>query len=68
MTNIPDRRHQEKINGERERNAKRRELITQLDFTREQIQMLGIIDTNYFGKYDDLKAQQRYILAQLATL
>jgi len=59
-----DRRHQKKINGNRKRNARRRELISQLDKTRVAIQSCGLD----WKKYDDLKAQQRYILAQLATL
>lgn len=47
-----------------ERKQKRVDLLTQLDQTRREIQTCGLD----FKKHDQLKARQREIIAQLATM
>jgi len=62
-----ERRHNWKENLSKQaqaRAAARHDLLVQLDETRRSIQTVG----NDYQAYDALKAQQREIAAQLATL
>lgn len=47
-----------------ERNARKLSLLVELDQTREQIKQCGLD----FARYDEIKAEQRRIAAELATL
>ena len=63
---IERRNHWKKNLGKavQQRHAKKTALIIQLDYIRWQIQNVGL---NWIA-YDELKQQQREIIAELATL